>query len=249
MIIYLHMHKCAGTSVVRAAQAGGLRLPALHQNGNLLDPDGKPLKYRNVSRADLAMLLLQHRADGVEFIAMEWDFPPFDWFDEGPPVRFFTSLREPAARAISNFRMDKVAGWIAPDMRFGDYINGDALYRSDNYYTKILCRRWPRDTVTAADHDHALAVLSAFEAVILVEQGNMAQVLAQFGMAPEPFRFNRFDAERARDRLGDDRALAVSQSEIGDFIARNTCDFALYRHFTRAVRMAQAADRKDTAHG
>ena len=63
MIVYLHMHKCAGTSVVRAAQASGLRLPALHQNGNLLDPDGKPLKYRHVPRTDLAMLLQQHRSD------------------------------------------------------------------------------------------------------------------------------------------------------------------------------------------
>ena len=249
MIIYLHMHKCAGTSVIRSAQASGLRLPEVHQNGNLLDADAKPLKYRGMRRQDLIALLQRHRDDGVQFFAMEWDFPRFHMFDALPDLRFFTSLREPVARAISNFRMDKVAGWIAPEMRFGDYINGDALYRSDNYYTRILGQLWPKDTATPADLDHALAVLAGFEAVIVVEQGNMAQVLPRFGIAAEPRRFNRFDAEAARARLGDDWHLRVSQREIGDFIARNAFDFALYRHFTRIVRRQCHPHPKVAANG
>ena len=59
MIVYLHMHKCAGTSVVRAAQASGLRLPAVHRNGNLLNDQDKPLKYRGMARAEFGALIRQ----------------------------------------------------------------------------------------------------------------------------------------------------------------------------------------------
>ena len=245
MIVYLHMHKCAGTSVVRSALSSGLRLPAMHQNGNLVDDAQKPLKYRGMEREALIGLLQRQRDDGVEFVAMEWDFPRFDLFGAMPGLRFFTSLREPVARAISNFKMDKAAGWIVPDMRFADYINGDALYRSDNYYTKILGQLWPKDIATPADLDRAVNVLAAFEAVIVVEQGNMAHVLRKFGITLEPQRANRFDAEQARARLGDDRSLAVDRQEIGDFIARNALDFALYRHFTRAIRVADDRQVRD----
>jgi hypothetical protein len=249
VIIYLHMHKCAGTSVIRSALASGLRLPAVHKNGNLLAGDGSPLKYRGMVRDDLVALLEQQIGAGVEFMAMEWDFPRWAMFEDRTDLRFFTTLREPLARAISNFKMDKVAGWIDRDISFTHYINGDALYRSDNYYVKILGQLWPKDTATPADLDHALAVLAQFEGVIVVEQGNMRDMLARFGIAPKERRFNTFDADAARAELGDDRHLWVSQPEIRDFIARNALDFALYRHFTRAIRLADRPTQKETAYG
>lgn len=248
MILYLHMHKCAGTSVVRAAQASGLRLPQRHHNGNLIGADERPIKYRRVARPELVALLQQQIDQGVQFMAMEWDFPRWEMFDGLGPLRFFTSLRDPLARAISNFRMDKVAGWIDRDVAFADYINGDALYCSDNYYVKILCQLWPKDVATAADRDYAMAVLARFEAVIVVEQGNMANVLARFGIAPPDRRFNVFEAETARNGGLSERQLAVSQREIRDFIARNALDYEIYRHYTRAVRLAGRAPQAMNAH-
>lgn len=249
MIIYLHMHKCAGTSVIRSALASGLRLPPAHNNGNLLAEDGSPIKYRGMVREDLVALLETQIAAGVEFMAMEWDFPRWAMFERFADLRFFTTLRDPLARAISNFRMDKVAGWIDREVHFAHYINGDALYCSDNYYVKMLGQLWPRDTATPADLDYALAVLARFEGVIVVEQGNMRDVLARFGITPDARRFNRFDADAARDRLGDDRTLRVSQSEIRDFIDRNALDYALYRHFTRAIRLTDRPLHKEAARG
>ncbi len=248
MIIYLHMHKCAGTSVIRAAQASGLRLPAVHQNGNLLNAAGKPVKYRPMPRRDVVALLRRQIDAGVEFMAMEWDFPRWDTFDGIDGLRFFTTLRDPLARAISNFKMDKVAGWIAQDLSFRPYLNGAALYCADNYYVKMLGQLRPRDVVIPADLDYALAVLARFEGVIVVEQGNMHDVLARFGIAPEPQRFNAFDGDAARNRLGNDRQLWVSQAEIRDFIARNAFDYTLYRHFTRSIRQADRPLARDVAH-
>lgn len=245
MIIYLHMHKCAGTSVIRSAQASGLRLPAVHQNGNLLDDQGKPLKYRGMPHDKLAELLQHHCQDGVEFMAMEWDFPGIEAFDAVPGLRLFTSLRDPVARAISNFKMDKVAGWIAPGMAFADYINGDALYRSDNYYIKMLCQLWPKDSVTDAHFDYAMHGLARFEGVIVVEQSNMARVLSGFGIDPLPRRFNRFKSQAAREALGDDRCLDVSPRDIREFIGRNTLDYALYRHVTRSIRLSAPLATQD----
>jgi hypothetical protein len=249
MIIYLHMHKCAGTSVVRAAQASGLRLPAIHRNGNLQDQDDKPIKYRGVAREDFVALIRQQIDQPTDFMAMEWDFPRWEMFDGLAPLRFFTSLRDPLTRAISNFRMDKVAGWIDRDVAFGDYINGDALYCSDNYYVKILCQRWPKDTATRADLDYAMAVLARFEAVIVVEQGNMRDVLARFGITPPVRRFNPFDTDAAQATGLSEAQLAVTRTEIRDFIDRNALDYEIYRHFTRAIRLADRSCHKETAHG
>ena len=238
MILYLHMHKCAGTSVVRAAAASGLRLPAQHQNGNLIAADDRPIKYRGMPSADLAALLDRQSDAGVQFMAMEWDFPRPEQFAGTRALRTFTSLRDPLARAISNFRMDKVAGHIDPAVRFGDYINGDALYCSDNYYVKMLCQLWPKDHATPADLAFAMDVLASFEAVIVIEQANMPQVLARFGITPEATRHNAFHADPAHYPSGDDPRLWISDREIRDFIARNTLDYALYCHCTRAIRLA-----------
>ena len=236
MIVYLHMHKCAGTSVVRTALASGLRLPAQHQNGNLLRDDGRPLKYRGMTADDVRAVIEQERDAGTQFMAIEWDCPPIEQLRAIADVRLLTSLRDPLARAISNFRMDKVAGWIAPEVDFAAYINGDALYASDNYYTKMLCQLWPKDTASAAHGERALAALDAFEAVIVVEQGNLAACLASFGITAPPPCANRFDRAAARDRLGDDRLLQVSADQARAFIARNALDYALVRHATRRVR-------------
>lgn len=248
MIIYLHMHKCAGTSVVRAAQASGLRLPAVHRNGNLLNDEDKPLKYRRVAREDFVALIRRQIDQPVDFMAMEFDFPRWEMFEGLPPLRFFTTLRDPLARAISNFRMDKVAGWIDREVSFTDYINGDALYCSDNYYVKMLCQLWPKDTASAADLDYAMAVLARFEGVIVVEQGNMAEVLGRFGITPPERRFNTFDTDAARDSGLTEAQLSVSQAEIRDFIARNALDYTIYRHFTRQIRLADHTRQKETAH-
>jgi hypothetical protein len=241
MIVYLHMHKCAGTSVIRAARASGLRLPQAHRNGNLVDAAGTEIKFRRMG-ADAVVALLRRQIDaGVEFMAMEWDFPALATLDRVGPLRLFTSLRDPLARAISNFKMDKVAGWIDPAITFTDYVDADALYRADNYYVKMLGARWPADAMSEADLDHALAVLARFERVIVVEQGNMAAVLAAFGITPGAVRANAFNHGAARKRLGGDRRLWVGQDEMRAFIARNALDYRLYRHATRALRGAVAA--------
>lgn len=247
MIIYLHMHKCAGTSVVRAAIASGLALPRRHQNGNLIDEAGQPVKYRRLDPDGLPALIRQQREDGVQFMAMEWDFPRFEQFDGLGPLRFFTTLRDPLARAISNFRMDKVAGWIDRAMPFSAYINGDALYRSDNYYVKIVRQLWPLDTASEDDLAYATGVLGRFEAVAVIEQHNLPEVLGRFGIAPPEQRSNRFDPEAARETLGDDRVLQVEPSEIRDFIRRNALDYALYTHFTRRIRLGSDAPALEPA--
>jgi len=248
MIIYLHMHKCAGTSVVRAAQASGLRLPTAHRNGNLIGEADRPIKYRHVTAPDLVALLQQQIDEGVQFMAMEWDFPRWEMFDGLTGLRFFTSLRDPLARAISNFRMDKIAGWIGHEVSFTDYINGDALYCSDNYYIKMLCQLWPKDTATAADRDYAISVLVRFEGIIVVEQGNMAEVLTRLGLTPPSARFNAYEAEAAGNGGPNERQLRASHSELRDFIARNTLDYEIYRHFTRSIRLAGRSHPPVAAH-
>lgn len=242
MIVFLHMHKAAGSSIIRSAAASGLRLPAVHQNGNLLNPDGSPIKYRRVDRDGLHALLDRQIADGVDFMAMEWDFPRWDWLAERDDLTWFTVLRDPLDRAISNFRMDKVAEWIPRERRFDDYVNGDALYCSENYYIKIINQLWPLDTATEAHLARAETILRHFSGVIVLEAGNMARVLGRLGIALLGQRFNTFNPERAEKVLSDPQLLAVDAAEKARFIARNPLDYALYARF-RAEAEAEVPRR------
>ena len=152
MIGFLHFHKAAGTSVVNAAIASGLRLPDGHANGHPLSETGGMLTFCDKTAEQVGAILDDFEFQGIECFAMEWDFVHQSALAALRKTRLVTVLRDPLARAISNFRMDVVNHWCG-DMCFGlaTYLDQSETFRSNNYYTRLLCSLAPSVAVTV-DH-------------------------------------------------------------------------------------------------
>lgn len=234
LTVFLHMHKAAGTAVVRAAMDSGWRLPSRHRNGNLVDDDGKVLLYRTKSNENIHQILKKQAEDGIEFFAMEFDFPPLDVIRSEFNARIFTVFRNPLARAISKFCMDKTKGACDPDMTFLEYINekNKPLVSSENYYTRLLSRAKGDEDLSTENYEIALRTLREIDKVIVLEHGRLYEELNDLGFcAAPPLRrpqalqispdFRGFPVEK----------LTVSDQERVEFCRRNFYDFALYSEF------------------
>ena len=227
--IFLHMHKCAGTYVVHAAQRSGFVLPADHRNGNLPEAEGRQVFYAGMPRERLRAILSRERARGTNFLAMEWDFPCIEDFPCDLGLRFLTVLRDPLARARSNFRMDKVNGWCDhPDVTFTGHFDGLWLYRSHDYYTRKLCAAGRHRALRGEDFTRADAVLARFDAVIVLGRDNVDPCLARLGMdQADPGARHALTEAEARRRVPPSR-LAIRDEELVEFCGRNAFDVALF---------------------
>jgi hypothetical protein len=231
MLIFLHMHKCAGSTVVRKARQAGLVLPEHNHNGNLVKPNGRNLRYETMD-ADAVRLVLERQASkGVEFFAIEWDFPPVEYFRCDVSIDLFTVLRDPFARAVSNYRFAKLSGSVHKDVVFQELMNwsyskAGPLARSANYYTRKLCSELSLAPIGESHLKRAAEVLDAFKSVIVLERDDLDLELERLGMTGE---VKVAKQTAALSRYGvNERHLAVSDEDRDWFMAENRIDFALF---------------------
>lgn len=240
MLAFVHMHKCAGTTVVKSARRSGLRLPSHHRNGNVLLESGRTLRYDGLDRAAFDGVIDGLEADGTEFFAMEMDFPPIDFLrDRG--IEVFTVIRDPLTRAVSNFRYAKKRANVDPGTPFREFLNkgfvkDGPISRASNYYTRKLCQLSPTAPMSDAHLVAALETLARFRAVIVLEEGRLEAELKAVGLSG-------FKASRRTEQLKDkvpltEDNLAVSDADRDWFVASNPLDIALY---DRIVRRSAAA--------
>jgi len=138
MLIFAHLHKCAGTSVVQSVIRSGMKLPLRHANGHPADIDGRVIGGMNsASVADLHAYFKYLAADGVEFVALEWDFPLIEHFPSDINLSFFTIFRDPTERFISNYIYDVVSGYTSC-INIEDYLGSSGIFTQANYYTKFF---------------------------------------------------------------------------------------------------------------
>jgi len=113
MTVFVHMRKCGGTSIVHALRAGDkVKFPALHRNGNAWVPEEgqqavfRAVRYWNFDKAETTKWLNSLVQEGANGFACEWGVPAA-LFDVGcqieTPIDFFTCLRDPYRRFISEF--------------------------------------------------------------------------------------------------------------------------------------------------
>ena len=244
MYIFLHMHKCAGSTVVRKARQAKLKLAANHRNGNLVRADGKNVRYNRMSENALHALLHQVNDAGVQFFAIEWDFPKVEYFDCGVPVELFTVMRDPFARAVSNYRFAKLSGAVHKDVVFQQLMNwsytkAGALARSSNYYTRKLSAAGSLDRLDEASVERALAVLDRFRSVIILERDNLDAELALIGIEAE-VKPAKETASLVRHGVTD-KDLLVSDSDRAWFEAENPLDYALFNTLRQRDKALKAA--------
>lgn len=248
MLLFFHCHKAAGTTVTKAATKSGMKLAPGHRNGNPVDADGKVIKWGDLNEDATLEVFSALERDGVDLVAFEFSFPPWATLAKLPNTRVFTVLREPAARAFSNYRMDVANGYVSQERVFGFYsfMNNASLIRSHNYYTRFFSGVGPRAKITQ-DHLHfAKKRLAEFETVCIVEHGNLADHLGPFGFEPSAFRWENSSNHNRKVREVNKQGefdLATFPDDP-QFFADNCFDYALYAHFlNRQVKASLAAKK------
>lgn len=230
MLAFVHMHKCAGTSVVKSARKSGLKLPARHKNGNLRTDADSNVRYAELSRSEFDGMMEELKRDGVEFLALEFDFPPLEYF-RYHGIDLFTVLRHPLKRAVSNFRFAKSRGNAPPEQSFRDFMNRGStrdgpLSRTSNYYTRKLCQLSPTDPLTADHLRQAQDTLAAFRSVVILESGELEQALIALGM--NNVRTRRVSTDIKIKVVLDPEHTEVSAQDEAWFIEDNQADMTLY---------------------
>ena len=234
MLVFFHCHKVAGTSIVRAAEASGMKLPEGHRNGNPVDAEGTRITWSDLPDDAVFERFETFRRDSVDMVAFEFDSPFWSVLERIDGLRLFTVLREPNARSFSNFRMDVLNG----DLRkarfvygYNTYQNFTGLFRATNYYTRFFSRCPLTEEVTRDHLNFALSRLNTFDSVCVLETGSLPAHLGRLGFAPETLgQFNASTAERVRtyaDQPHPHFDVETFPAEP-EFFVRNAYDCALY---------------------
>ncbi len=187
MYFFLHMHKCAGSTVVRKAKLSKLKLAENHRNGNMVRPSGRTVRFTELSEGSVQRLLTDVHESGVQFIASEFDFPKIEYLACGVPIDLFTVLRDPLSRASSHYRFAKLYGSVHKDVNFKEFMNFSftkkgPLSRTSNYYTRKLCSMSALEPLGPEQLERAMQVLESFRSVILLERDNLDAELSKIGI-------------------------------------------------------------------
>ena len=162
LVWFQHLHKAAGTYVIRRAMANGETFWPEHENGNPVD-QGEVIALWDMSPDELTSFIDECEKKEVTFVACEWGGPNFDVLHSDERVTLLTCLREPIKRLISNYNYDHYWMWTE-SKNYQEYLNEGNLHSSPEYYTKIFARG-------LLDTQVALTNLSKFDHVIVAEDG------------------------------------------------------------------------------
>ena len=76
LVWFQHLHKAAGTYVIRRAMANGEIFWPSHENGNPLEKN-EPIELWKMSSTELISFIDKCVERGVTFVACEWGGPDF----------------------------------------------------------------------------------------------------------------------------------------------------------------------------
>ena len=161
LVWFQHLHKAAGTYVIRRAAANGEQFWPNHENGNPVS-EGKVIPLWDYDETQLISFIDECQEKGVTFVACEWGGPHYETLANEPRVTLLTCLRDPVKRFISNYNYDHYWMWTKAK-NYQEYIEEGHLHSSPEYYTKIFARG-------EANTELAKSNLSLFDMVIVAER-------------------------------------------------------------------------------
>ncbi len=170
LIWFQHLHKAAGTYIVRKAISNGEKPYPLNKNGNPHDENGA-IPLWALSDSELSDFVDECERLGITFVATEWGGPNYSRLSKDPRVCLITCLRNPVDRFISNFNYDYYWMWTK-SKNYSEYLSQDEIFTSPEYYTRIFSGNLEhQNEVTDKDLSTAKENLLLFDKVIIAETG------------------------------------------------------------------------------
>ena len=179
-LCFLHVHKCAGSSIINLARSSERKLYPVEENGNPLFAGGAAFSVNSGAGLPYVETRCPSR---IQF----WKWPdvaqrefyssmPADFVAiEAPLVRglfkdkrlkYFTILREPIARSLSHYyqRLEDGMGHVSIEAYFNKAMPG-----TDSFMTRFFSGN-ELGELTPQDYERALAVLSQVDVVLFVDR-------------------------------------------------------------------------------
>ncbi len=170
LVWFQHLHKAAGTYVIRRAMANGEILYPKHENGNPCNEEGV-IPLWEMDSNQLTDFIDNCEKKGVTFVATEWGGPDFSTLAKDPRVSLLTCLRDPINRLVSNYNYDHYWMWTNSS-NYTQYINEGNLYSSPEYYTRIFSRNHDlAKKIETSDLELAKKNITLFDNIIIAETG------------------------------------------------------------------------------
>ncbi|MEO1469595.1 MAG: hypothetical protein AAFV86_11085 [Pseudomonadota bacterium] len=238
-IYFLHIHKAAGSTIVRLAERNGRTLFPDHRNGNPFC-DGQLIEFWNWPLARQQAWMTSGRFDffaNETAIGSEMPSPLL--------VDYITVLRDPIDRVHSHYvheradllrnpkRFQNTAKERVGDGDFASFVRDHCFetYWASNYIVKQFSDRNYRRAATEADLDLAIERVGKFACVMFLDRlAEDVHQLARLG-----FTDLDIDAARAGTRNGASarEALADSPEALAKLEAANALDMRFIDHCRR----------------
>ncbi len=170
LVWFQHLHKAAGTYVIRRAMANGEAFWPNHENGNPVE-EGEVIPLWDMSSDKLSSFIDECEEKGVTFVACEWGGPDYQTLASDERVTLLTCLRHPIKRLVSNYNYDHYWMWTKAKS-YEEYLVEGHLHSSPEYYTKIFARG--ETSLTKAKSN-----IDMFDHVIIAEDG--MEILDELG--------------------------------------------------------------------
>ena len=202
MIIFLHFHKAAGTSIIHMLKREK-KFFNPNKNGNpciwLNKITTQTINYWNNNKKKIMNWIANQKKRHVDVLCLEWNFfnPNNIIFKN---ITYITSIREPLSRFFSCFNFEKSRKIgnninLCPNIfQKIDFYEDRFLvtYNKDNYYTRMLCGLGDNIYIKI-DENHlkyAKSVLDKFSVIIIVENKNSFELLRKINLHNRTIVYN-----------------------------------------------------------
>ena len=235
-ILYIHFHKCGGTSIINKIKNRYKVYNPSDSNGNPLDKESmKQINFSLFDTIDLYEFLLSNEFD---FFCLEFSFLNNDVIIPAN-LKIYTILRNSYNRLLSNYFHDTCLDRKESAVNRGYKINNldnfqkininykntpINLFNKNNYYIKFLNGFTSDATITKKHYEQALLRIKNFSYVAILENKNSLYKL-----------FNLLNLEN-KNLLETNKKIKNNMDiTINNFSINNRYDILLYNNFREKI--------------
>jgi hypothetical protein len=217
IILFYHLHKCAGTTTVELFNKK-YNLHNPNKNGNPYNKQNELIPFYEWNQEKLTKFFDKLKINNVQFIATEWQFFQPTIY---PVLKNNTTtlciFRDPFQRILSNFNFD-VLYKNTNTKSLRSYIDSSDIYTQTNYYTKIMSGKSNkyRGGCDKTDLEKALLCLWSIDYIAILEDpDSMSKLFAKFNV---PYHNEKMNTSKNFNEYIDLKEDEFKQTNNFDYI-------------------------------